>query len=890
MTRSGQAATTPSGGKLTPMFRQWQQAKRQHPDALLFFRMGDFYELFFDDARTAAPILGIALTSRGKGTATSAPMCGVPHHAARNYIARLVKAGHRVAVCEQMEDPKKAKGMVRREVVRVVSPGTLVDADQLDPGSGNYLACLAGQAPGPWGLCLVDLSTGGMVLARAGNEPALAEVLSRYEVRELLVASTSAATLEALLGRHGLGEVLLTTLDDSLFEPLLARDRVVEQLQVASLAGFGCEDDHPALPATAAALAHLQRTQRVQPAHLDRLRVEDPRRILLLDRSSRRNLEVVANLRDGGRSQTLLEALDATLTPLGARALRTWLLEPLVEKNAILARHAVVEALVQRAEVRASLREALREIRDLERLLSRAALRRSTPHDLAALRRSLAALPEVREALAGLTAPDATALAARIDLLEDLLGELGAGLADEPGAAPGEGRVIREGYDADLDAVRELARGSRELIAGIETREREATGIASLKIKYNKVFGYFLEVSKANLSRVPPEWERRQTIATGERYVTAEIKDLEARILSASERLAEREKALFEKLVDQVVAQAGRVRETAAAIAEADVLAGFAEVAAREGYVRPSLAEDDRIEIRDGRHPVVERLLEPGRFVPNDCLLDDKRRLLIVTGPNMGGKSTYLRQAALIVLMAQAGAFVPARSARISLVDRIFCRVGASDNLAGGESTFMVEMTETANILHNATPRSLVILDEIGRGTATWDGMAIAWAVVEHLLRDTRLRPKALFATHYHELTELAARHEGLENVHITVREHGQEVVFLHRVEPGPSDRSYGIHVARLAGLPDAVITRAWEILEEISGEHLADKLGRDRDGVRQLSLFESPAGEPEPSPEEAQALAALRECDPDDLSPRQAHELLYRLIGLLGGQSSTTR
>ena len=890
VTDSSQAATTPSGGKLTPMFRQWQQAKRQHPDALLFFRMGDFYELFFDDARTAAPILGIALTSRGKGTATAAPMCGVPHHAARNYIARLVDAGHRVAVCEQMEDPKKTKGMVRREVVRVVSPGTIVDPDQLDPGTGNYLACLTGATTGPWGVCLVDLSTGGMVLARPGSETALAEVLSRYGAREVLVASTAQADVTTLLAREGLGEILLTALDDGLFEPLLARDRILQQLQVASLAGFGCPDDHPALPAAAAALAHLQRTQRVQPAHLDRLRVDDPRRILRLDRSSRRNLEVVANLRDGGRGQTLLEVLDATHTPLGARALRQWLLEPLVERDAILARHAVVEALLRRSEVRDTIRRALREIRDLERLLSRAALGRSTPHDLAALRRSLASLPEVQDALGELPAPDARALAERIDRLEDLLGRLDAALADEPAAVPGEGRVIRPGFDAPLDEVRELARGSRELIAAIETREREATGIASLKIKYNKVFGYFLEVSKANLPRVPPEWERRQTIATGERYVTAEIKDLEARILAASERLAEREKELFEALVREVVSRAGRLRETAAAIAEVDVLAGFAEVAAREGYVRPVLAEDDRLEIRDGRHPVVERLLESGRFVPNDCVLDDARRLLIVTGPNMGGKSTYLRQTALIVLMAQAGSFVPARSARIALVDRIFCRVGASDNLAGGESTFMVEMTETANILHNATPRSLVILDEIGRGTATWDGMAIAWAVVEQLLLDSRLRPKALFATHYHELTELAARLEGLDNVHITVREHGQEVVFLHRIEAGPSDRSYGIHVARLAGLPDGVIRRAWEILEEISGEHLADKLQRQAGGARQLSLFEMPAPTPALAAGEADVLAELRECDPDELSPRQAHALLCRLIEALGDQSSTIR
>ena len=857
------------------MFRQWHEAKRQHPDALLFFRMGDFYELFFDDAKKAAPILEIALTSRGKGTATSAPMCGVPHRAVEGYISRLIEAGHRVAIREQMEDPKKTKGMVRREVVRMISPGTVVDAGQLQPERGNYLAAISGERPGPFGVALVDLSTGGMVLAAPGGEEALAELLTRYEVREVLAPEALAAETGSLLEEHDLARLLVTRVEDGLFEPLLARERVLDALAVASLTGFGCGDDHPGLPAAAAALAHLGRTQRVRPSHLDRLRVEDPRRILLVDRSSRRNLEIVANLRDGSRGQTLLDVLDETLTPMGARALRAWLLEPLVDLDGIRARLGVVDALLSRSTQRSRLREALGHVRDLERLLSRAALGRSTPHDLAALRRSMAALPEIRQALDEIPLPDVERLARRIDLLDDLHRLLQRALAEEPGGLPGEGRVIREGYDAVLDEVRGLAHGSRELIARIETRERAATGISSLKVRFNRVFGYFIEVSKSNLSKVPEHYQRRQTIATGERFVTPEIKELESKIFSAEDRLAERERELFGRLVGEVASRGSRIRETAAAIAETDVLAGFAEIAGAEGYVRPGIDEEDRIEIEDGRHPVVERLLSSGRFVPNDCRLDRGRRLVVVTGPNMGGKSTYLRQVALIVLMAQAGSFVPARKARIGLVDRIFCRVGASDNRAGGESTFMVEMTETANILHNATPRSLVIVDEIGRGTATWDGMAIAWAVVEHLLEDERLRPKALFATHYHELTELAAELPALANVHITVREHGHEIVFLHRVEPGPSDRSYGIHVARLAGLPDRVIQRAWQILERISREHVTEGLASPPGAPEQLSLFAA-AG---PDRESGEIIDALLETDPDEITPRRAHELIREWV-----------
>ncbi|RMG48487.1 MAG: DNA mismatch repair protein MutS [Acidobacteria bacterium] len=867
----------PPPDRLTPMFRQWRAAKLQHPDALLLFRMGDFYELFFEDAVVAAPILDIALTTRGKGTACEAPMCGVPHHAVDSYVARLVEAGHRVAICEQVEDPRQAKGMVRREVVRVVSPGTFADPGRTAPGDEVYLASVHFRDGAPGGAALVELSTGSMMLAELRRPDDLADLIDRHGVRELLLPQSAADRGVPALPPGG-ARPLLTPLPDELFDPAGAADRVRRALAVASLAGLGCPDDHPALPPAAAALEHLRATQRVKPAHLDRFRVLRPERTLLVDAATRRNLELVCNLRDGGRRNTLLSVLDRTKTPMGARTLKGYLLEPSTDIEEIRRRQAIVSGLFDRSDRRRALRDALAGVRDLERLLGRASLGRATPADLAALRGSLERLPAVREALSEIDVPAVQRLAERVDSLEDLAGELASALADEPSGAPGEGRVIREGYDAELDEARELARGGRRLIAAVEERERRRTGISSLKVRYNKVFGYFIEVSKANLAKVPADYERRQTIATGERFVTPEIRDLERRILEAEERLGGREKELFDRLVEAVVGRAGRIRESAAAVAEADALASLAEVAHTEGYTRPLVDGEDRIEIEAGRHPVVENLLGAGGFVPNDTRLDSERRLLIVTGPNMGGKSTYLRQVALIVLMAQIGSFVPARSARIGVCDRIFCRVGASDNLAGGESTFMVEMLETANILHNATPRSLVILDEIGRGTATWDGMAIAWAVVEKLHDDPRLQPKALFATHYHELTDLATLLPRLANVHIAAREHGHEIVLLHRVEPGPSDRSYGIQVARLAGLPDDVVRRAREILERLTEEKTSAAEAIERAAGRrpspQLPLF----GAPTQDPAEREVLEELRRTDPDDLSPREAHALLAKL------------
>ncbi len=706
--------------RLTPMFRQWGEAKAQHPDALLLFRMGDFYELFFDDARTAAPILEIALTARGKGTAVEAPMCGVPHHAIDQYVARLVERGLRVAICEQVEDPRTAKGMVRREVVRVVSPGTVTDPERLDPGASNFLAAVGAAADGGFGVALIDLSTGSLVLARAGSGSELTDLLARHEVREVLLADAQRPAVEPLVPEIRGRRPLVTALAAERFHPALARPRVLEALGVTTLSGFGCPDEHPALPAAAAALAHLAATQRVRPAHLDRLQVDDPRRQLLLDAATRRNLELVANLRDGTRAATLLETVDRTRTPMGARTVRAWLLEPLAELEPLAQRHALVDELLERSLVRRGIVEALARVRDLERLLGRAALGSATPRDLLALRHSLEALPEARARLGELTGPPAAALAARIDPLQDLAARLAAALADDPGALPGEGRVIRAGprrgaRRGPRAGARRQAAGRRDRGAGARARpgsrrSRSATTASSATSSRSARATW-------RASRRTTSGARRSPPASATRR--AELRALETKILSAEEKLAARETELFEELVREVAARASRLRGTAAATGELDALAGFAEAAAEHGWTRPEVDLEDRIELEESRHPVVERLLPSGRFVPNDCRLDAARRILVVTGPNMGGKSTYLRQVALAIVMAQAGSFVPARRAVIGLVDRVFCRVGASDNLAGGESTFMVEMTETANILHNATPRSLVILDEIGRGTAT---------------------------------------------------------------------------------------------------------------------------------------------------------------------------
>ena len=871
---------------LTPMFRQYRSMKAEHPGTILLFRMGDFYEMFYEDAVDASRVLELALTARGKGTAHEAPMCGFPHHQLDPYTARLVRAGRRVAICEQVEDPRKAKGLVRREVIRVVTPGTLTDPGELDEKEPAWIAAVARVAGSP-GAAFADLSTGAFLAWQAGEgsdpEEALAERLQAFSPREIVVG-------EDLKDREALGEgarSAVTAIDAYAFLPDPAADLLRRHFGVASLDGFGLRDLPAAVAAAGGLLTYLRDTQKHGLEHVDGIALHEPRRSLALDRATRRNLEIERSLRDGARAGSLIDAVDRTRTAAGSRLLRAWILEPLLDPREIARRHDAVEELVERASSRGALRERLERVRDVERLTGRIVAGSAGPRELVALRTSLEAAPALIECGATLAMALSRETLDRLDPCADLAARLAACLVDTPPATARDGGVVRDGFDAELDDLRSIRRDGSAWIAALEAREREATGIASLKVRFNKVFGYYIEISRSNLDRVPERYTRKQTIAGGERYVTPELKDYEAKVLGAQERIEELEQGIFAAIRAEVAAQAHRLKTTARGLATLDVLCGFADLAARDGYNRPRVGEGLELRIVGGRHPVVEATIGQGRFVPNDTTVEPPGSALgILTGPNMGGKSTYLRQVALIVVLAQAGSFVPAESAEIGIVDRVFCRVGASDSLAEGQSTFMVEMTETANILHHAGPRSLVLLDEIGRGTSTFDGLAIAWAVAEHLQGRPGGAPRTLFATHYHEMTELAVALPGVRNLRMAVRERGHEVVFTHRVEPGAADRSYGIHVARLAGLPAGVLARAREILENLEKDEFGgDGLPRRarRSGATRYRRGETPlfaAAEPEnrgpaPDPSVAEVLAELRACDPDRLTPIDALQRL---------------
>ncbi|MDQ7857386.1 MAG: DNA mismatch repair protein MutS [Armatimonadota bacterium] len=799
------------GGVLTPMMRQYQDLKARHPGALLMFRLGDFYELFFDDAVTASRELEIVLTSREIGKGRRVPMCGVPYHALDSYLARLVDRGYRVAICDQVEDPRRARGLVRREVTRVVTPGTVMDAAALEAREPRYLAALV-EAGGAWGLAAADLTTGDFrttQIAGAEADARLAEELARFRPREVVVPDGASATWPLPAG------AARTPIEPWRFEAASARRALIEHLRVASLEGFGVEDLPLATAAAGALLQYLQQTQRSTLAHVRGLRLYDTEHSLGLDETTQRNLELFRNRRDGTTAHTLLGVLDHTLTAMGGRLLREWMLRPLVDPPAIRARLVAVEAALGDRGRRVELRGVLRGVPDLARLVGRIGHGSATARDLVALRAGLERLPKLREGLTRLADPRFAALAGAIDPHETLAALIGRAVVDDPPVGLREGGMIRDGYDATLDAMRAAAADGRAWIAGLEAAERERTGIRSLRVGFNKVFGYYIEVSNPNRHLVPANYIRKQTLVGAERYITPEMKEREAAILGAEERMAEVEYELFVALCDRVAASAQTLLATAAAVAEADVILALAEAAERGGYVRPDVVEEPVLEIRAGRHPVVERLLEGERFVPNDLRLDvADRALLIVTGPNMAGKSTLLRQAALILIMAQMGSFVPAAVARVGVADRVFTRVGATDDLAGGRSTFLVEMQEVARILSGATRRSLVVLDEVGRGTSTYDGMSLAWAVVHHLHEHVGAR--TLFATHFHELTELAGLLPRVHNISMRVREDGETIVFLHSVADGGADRSYGLHVARLAGIPDGVIDEARRILAQL--------------------------------------------------------------------------
>jgi DNA mismatch repair protein MutS len=854
----------------TPLLQQYREIKSRHPGAILFFRMGDFYEMFFEDAQLGSRLLNITLTSRGDGV----PLAGVPVKAAADYLKQLVAAGQRVAICEQVEDPRLAKGLVRREVVETVTPGALL-VDGWIPGSrNNWMVAVTRRCAGSGregrdvvGLAAIDLSTGEFVLETL-TAAALDEALARLSPAELVSPSGPD-------GYDAAGELLVTQREPWEFDPDLAREELPRRFGLSSVDGLGLEaSDAPAVGAAGALLRYLGELQPGGLPHLSRPVVRRSDQHLWIDEMTRRNLELVEPLRPGTRGATLLEAIDRTLTPMGARLLRVWLLSPLRDPKAIARRLDAVEVMTRDGRGRGRLREALDGVRDLERLAGRAAAGRATPRELGALRDSFGRLPDVLEGLSALSDRDRSAalgeLAAQFDLLTDLVGELSAALEERPPALLADGGVIRVGYDAELDQLRDLRDGGKQYIATLQQRERERTGIPSLKVGFNKVFGYYLEITNAHAAKVPADYERRQTLASAERYVTPELKSYEAKVLGAEDRIAAREAELFSALRDRVGSAIVRVQQTARALSQLDVWSALGDAAVQHRYVRPEVDEGFGLALRQSRHPVIERLIPREQFIPNDVRFAESERVLLVTGPNMAGKSTILRQIGLCVVLAQMGSFVPAEAARIGVVDRLFTRVGASDNLARGQSTFMVEMSETSAILHNATARSLVLLDEIGRGTSTYDGVAIAWAVTEHL--HDRIGCKTMFATHYHELMQLPERLEHARNLNVAVRESGDAVVFLHRLEAGGTDRSYGIHVAGLAGLPGGVVGRAREILATLEGEHrMVPGPPPAADDPGQLTLF---AGDSGPHP----LLEEIRGLDLDSMTPLEALNRLAEL------------
>ncbi|MFW6331351.1 MAG: DNA mismatch repair protein MutS [Gemmatimonadota bacterium] len=855
----------------TPLMRQWREAKSRHPDALVFFRVGDFYEMFHEDAEEGAKLLGLTLTARNNGGAANVPLAGIPVKARDEYLQRLVRLGRRVAICEQVEDPAEAKDIVRREVVETVTPGAITSDSLLDERRNNWLVAIVESArDDEVALAAADISTGEFLATRVAPERLEAE-LARFEPSEVLLP-------RAREGARPVPGVSTTYRPDWLFDPELAADELRRHYALHSLDGLGVQaGDAPLIGALGALLAYITE---VQPASAQGLRppqIERSGEAMALDAMTRRNLEILEPLRADlpSGAATLIDVVDETVTAMGGRLLRRWLLRPLVVPEEIWRRQEAVAELVERPGVRRAVRAELKQVRDLERLAGKVGAGRVAPRELAALGSSLARIPGVVDALGDTGSRWLRELRERIDPLEDVRSPIAAGLADAPPATLGEGGVIREGYDAALDDLRSTRDGAREFIASLQQRERERTGIGSLKVGFNKVFGYYLEVTKANLDRVPEEYRRKQTLANSERYVTEELDEWERKVLGAEERIAELEARLFGELRREVAAAVPRLLDTAARVAALDVLAGLARLAERHGYARPEVHTGYAMEIRAGRHPVVETMMPREEFIPNDVVLDDDARIMILTGPNMAGKSTLLRQVGLIQLLAQVGAFVPAASAKLPVCDRIFTRVGASDNLVRGQSTFMVEMSETASILHNATERSLVLLDEIGRGTATYDGVSIAWAVTEHL--HERTRAKTIFATHYHELTQLADQLPALVNTNVAVREAGDDIVFLRRLEPGGADRSYGIQVGRLAGLPDTVVDRAREILRELEGSHTHHGEGLGRRGARpastpppdQLSFFT--AAEPP-------VMKKLRELDPETMTPLEALNRLAEL------------
>ena len=841
--------------------QQYRDIKARHPQTILFFRMGDFYEMFEDDAKLASRELGLTLTSRNNGGAAEVPLAGVPVKAATEYLRRLIAKGHRVAICEQIEDPKLAKGVVRRAVVETVTPGTVLTDDWLVRNRNNYLVAVDPRGTTA-GLAALDITTGDLILEVVSTADVEA-ALGRYEARELVVPADHPVAASV---------TTVTTREAWEFDPELAREDLTRTYGIASLDGLGVgADDGPAIGAAGALLRYARELKPGGLPHLAHPTIVRRGDVLPLDEMTRRNLELVEPLRSGGDAEgaTLLGVIDRTLTPMGGRLLRRWLLAPLVDPAAINARLDAVAVLVGDSRGRERLREALDGVRDLERLAGRAALGRATPREMGALRDSILRLPDVAGAVGGFDGRERSTLleasAHELDLLTDIGEELARAFVEHPPAQLDDGDAIKPGYDRDLDDLKAARDGGKQYIAALQSRERDRTGIASLKVGFNKVFGYYIEVTHTHRDRIPSDYERRQTLTGAERYVTPELKEYEAKVLGAEERIGAREAEVLDQLRRRVGEVIARVQATAGHLARLDAWSALADVAERERYVRPTVTSEFALQLEGSRHPVVERMMAREAFIPNDVTLDASGRIVLLTGPNMAGKSTLLRQVGLCVVLAQIGSFVPCRRATIGVVDRLFTRVGASDNLVRGQSTFMVEMSETSAILHAATSRSLVLLDEIGRGTSTYDGVAIAWAVTECL--HNTIGCKTIFATHYHELTQLTEELEHVRNFNVAVREVGEEIVFLHRLEPGGADRSYGIHVGRLAGLPAPVVTRAWQVLKLLeAGHHVAKQPAPAPLDATQLGLF-GHARTPSPDP----LLLELDGLDVNALSPLDA-------------------
>ncbi len=871
--------------EMTPMMQKYLETKQEYPDCILFYRLGDFYEMFFEDAKTASKELEITLTGKNCGLEERAPMCGVPFHAVEGYLNKLVSKGYKVAICEQVEDPKMAKGLVKREVVRIVTPGTNLDAQALDETKNNYIMCIVCIAD-RYGVSIADVTTGDYYVTELDTERKLLDEIYKFTPSEIICNEAFYMTgmdFEEL--RYRL-DTAIYSLDSWYFSDETAKNTLLAHFKVADVQGLGLEDYESGTVAAGALLKYLYETQKNNLGNMTALKLYSTGRYMIIDSSTRRNLELVETLREQEKRGSLLWVLDKTKTAMGARMLRGFVEQPLIDKQEIERRLDAIETLKDNAMTREEIREYLNPIYDLERLIGRVTYQTANPRDLIAFKSSLEMLPFLKKLLDEFDASLLHDIQEDLDPLEDIFALIDSSIAEEPPISIRDGGILKEGYDEEIDKLRQAKTEGKGWLMELEAKEREKTGIKNLRIKFNKVFGYYLEVTNSNRDMVPDYYIRKQTLTNAERYITADLKELEDIILGAEDKLVSLEYEIFRDIRDKIAGEVLRIQKTAKAVAGLDVLSALALVAERNNYCRPSINEKGVIDIKNGRHPVVENMINNDMFIANDTYLDNKKqRISIITGPNMAGKSTYMRQTALIVLMAQIGSFVPAESAKVGIVDRIFTRVGASDDLASGQSTFMVEMTEVANILRTATHNSLLVLDEIGRGTSTFDGLSIAWAVVEHISNPKLLGAKTLFATHYHELTELEGKLDNVNNYCIAVKEKGDDIVFLRKIVPGGADKSYGIQVAKIAGVPDSVIARAKVIAEELSAHDIAEFTGKiavegspakkkakklDEVDLTQMSLFDTVKDD--------DIIKELQELDLGNLTPIDALNKLYQL------------